>query len=173
MHAPSDLFEQTISLLHVVTSTGRHHVGPFMAATSTARNDVVNGVGVLEAVGAAIAIAKQERTSRQGRSSHFGGQLHHVVESHDGRDLDHQRRRPTDVRILRRDDRFGSPGEHQDDRATFAHELQRLERGVEEQDAAHGRPTGWASAQRAASTIDAGLSVVSEPPLTVANRNSQ
>jgi len=60
VHSPADLFEQPVSLLHVVMTTGRHDVRPIMTATPAARHDVINGVGVLEAVRTSVAVAKQE-----------------------------------------------------------------------------------------------------------------
>jgi hypothetical protein len=57
MHSPTDLLEESITLLHIVGATCGDHIGPFVATAAAAWYDVVNRVRVFEAVSAAIAIA--------------------------------------------------------------------------------------------------------------------
>lgn len=58
VHSPADLFEQSVSLLHVVTATRRHHIRPLVPTASRSRHDVINGVRVFKAVGAAVAVSQ-------------------------------------------------------------------------------------------------------------------
>ena len=59
LHPPANLFEQAIALLHVMPTTSRHHIGPFVTAASASRHHVVNRVGVTEAVGALVTITQE------------------------------------------------------------------------------------------------------------------
>ena len=59
MHAPTYLFEKSVTLLHIVPSTRSDDIGPFMTSTPTPWNNVVNGVGVFEAVGTTETVAQQ------------------------------------------------------------------------------------------------------------------
>ena len=59
VHAPANFFEEPVTFLHVVATTSRHHVGPFVTTPATAWDDVVNSVRVLEAVRAAVSIANE------------------------------------------------------------------------------------------------------------------
>jgi hypothetical protein len=62
---------------------------------------VVDRVGVLEAVRAAIAVAQASSERRvKRRRANLGRQLHHVVQADDRRNLHHDHRRATDVRIV-------------------------------------------------------------------------
>ena len=90
-----------------------------MATSATSRNDVVNGVGVFEAIRASVTVAKQERASRQRRGAYARRQFHHVVKTNDRWNLDHDRSRPTHVRILRCRDRLGATSQHQYDGTSF------------------------------------------------------
>ncbi len=125
---------------------------------ATARHDVVDGVGVLEAVRAAVAVAQQQRAPRQGGGSHPRRQLDHLVQADDRRDLHDQRGAAADLGLVGDGDGFGPSGQHQDDGAALAHQLQRLEGGVEQEDTAHGRTSpGSPNAHRAASTRSRGV----------------
>jgi len=131
VHSPPNLFNEPITLLHVVVTTGGDHVGPFVSTSATARHHVINGVGVFEAVRASVTVTQQERAPRERRCSDLGGKLYHVVESNDGGNFDDDRRRAAHVRVLGRHDGFGPSGEHQNDGPSLTHELERLEGRIE------------------------------------------
>jgi hypothetical protein len=111
MHPPSDFLEEAVTFLHVVAPTGGHHVRPFVASAATARYDVIDCVGVFEAVRAPVPVAQEQGPARQRRGSYFRGQAYHVVQTHDGRDRHGDRTRTTDRGYFGDGDGFGPAGE--------------------------------------------------------------
>jgi hypothetical protein len=59
VHSPTNFFEQSVTLLHIVSPTRSNHVGPLVTSAATSRHHVIDRVGVFEAIGASIAIAQE------------------------------------------------------------------------------------------------------------------
>ena len=92
---------------------------------------MIDGVGVFEAVRAAITVTQQERAPCQRRSSDLGGQFHHVVEANDRGDFNHDAGGSTDARLVGHGDWLGATGQHQNNGSALGDELQRFERRIQ------------------------------------------
>jgi hypothetical protein len=109
---PPQLLEQPIALLHVVSPTRRDDVRPFVSTSATLWHHVVNGVGVLEAIGALVAIAQEQGTTSERWGAHLGGKFDHLVETNDRGDFYDQHGGAAERWILRGRDWLGTTSQH-------------------------------------------------------------
>ncbi len=119
--APTQLVEETITLLRIVPAARRDDIRPLMAVTSRPRHHVINRVARTIAVRAAIVVSQEDGSARERWRPHARGESDHVMQSHNRRDIDRNRRRPAYRGILGNGDRFGATRQHQDHGTALAH----------------------------------------------------
>ena len=79
-----------MTFLHMVTPTRRDNIAPVVAAAATTRHNVVNCVSLAIAVGASMVIAQQHGAASNWWRAHSRRQLHDVMETDNGGNLNGQ-----------------------------------------------------------------------------------
>jgi hypothetical protein len=62
---PTNFFKKPVSFFEIMQLAGGHHVGPLVSATSTFWNHVIDGIGMVPAIRAAVPIASQHASPRK------------------------------------------------------------------------------------------------------------